>query len=222
MQQIQIQRQTAEEINDKQRHHKPQLNDERRNAEDRRNARKRKLNLRDQIRVALENIDSRAENFLNVEPGNKAAHKPEDIGDIGTRLVSTAQPNLEREPEHQDVHRRLREEPQGAKYRARRRFLQIEQPQAQDLLAPLPLFLEYLRERAHDPRFSQPIISEPLFYHCFAAITVPIRDCSTAGDRMVNRRRALNSGSPSCPRSYFALPLAASLSSAIIAATSSS
>ena len=32
---------------------------------------------------------------------------------------------------------------------------------------------------------------------------------------MVNRRRALNSGSPSCPRSYFALPLAASLSSAI-------
>ena len=41
-------------------------------------------------------------------------------------------------------------------------------------------------------------------------------------NRMVNRGCALNSGSPSCTRSYFALPLAASLSSAIIAATSSS
>ena len=122
-----------------------------------------------------------AEYVLDVKPGDEAAHQPQNIGHIRPCLVGASQADAQRKPKHQNVHRWSCEEPQGPQYGTRRRLFKVEQPQAQDLLAPLPLFLEYLRERAHDPRFSQPIISEPLFYHCFAAITVPIRDCSTAG-----------------------------------------
>ena len=56
---------------------------------------------------------------MNIEPGDKSAHEPEDVRDIGSCLIGAAQTDFESEPEHQNVHCWLREEPQGAKYRTR-------------------------------------------------------------------------------------------------------
>ena len=146
------------------------MNDHRRDGIDGGNARQRKLDLRDQVGVTLEHIDTGTQDILHIKPRDEATHQPEDIGHIRSGLVTAFQADLKGEPEAEDVNGWLGEKPEGAEHRASGCFLQIEQAEAQDLLAPesvptIPI-----------SRNGQP--DEPLFYHCLAGIAASLRDSS--------------------------------------------
>lgn len=155
LKEIPVRRLAAEEKYDEQSGHETSLNDHRRDGIDGGNAREGELDLRDQVGVTLEHIDTGTQDILHIEPRDEAAHQPEDIGHIRSGLITAFQADLKGEPEAEDVNGWLGEKPEGTKHRAGGCFLQIEQAEAQDLFAPLPLFFDYLRKRAHNPHFSQ-------------------------------------------------------------------
>lgn len=70
----------ADEIDNHETHDKTELHNERRDAEDGGYTRQREFNLRDQVVVAMEYVDTGTQYFLNIEPRNQAAHEPQDIG----------------------------------------------------------------------------------------------------------------------------------------------
>ena len=105
----------------------------------------------------MQHVDASAEHILHEEPRDETRAQPEDVR-RRTRVGHTApraKAHVKREPEAEDVHRRLDEKPRPRKHRTAALLHQLENGKPADLLTPLPIVLEYGSQRTHKTPFSK-------------------------------------------------------------------
>ena len=106
-------------------------------------------------RIAPVYVGAGVEQVAHEEPGNKAAGQPEDVR-VFRNAARGAQAQLKGEPEDRDIRYGLHEQPNPAQNGAAHGLVQVDHRKVHDLVAPLPVLLQYLTQCIeHMPPFKR-------------------------------------------------------------------